>query len=1004
MKMPHRLSVLTLLLAALVCAPAARAADFHVIPFDVDPPLVVDGDLADWENVPNPIELKDKAHVTAGPETWKGPQDLSATLKLAWRQTGLFISAVVTDDVLAQACTGADIWKGDHISVFMDMVPGVNPKQTSFGNGQFQFGISPGSFGEKVGGIVLAPEIYVWAPAGASQTGGQVVAKRTDTGYILEAFLPWSRLKVTGVAMHKDVNFEFAVSDCDTPEPRQESWMTVDTKTWRRVRDRLVPMVFGDGNGQANAPVRGIAVKDAAKAERGKDLTITFTAPAVPASKDPFIFFKCRFHRPKVAGFASRALRVSLNGQRIEGKRLSNRPASSMYMSGKEATFVAPDGSITVPYAPSAAAFDKNPYYRLIDNIKGCEYEFNLAGLVKEGENTLTFQNLIKAGLKGDYDVVLEDVEFRVKAKGSKAAELKPAPTGPLPVYEPVKEFPKAWSGLKNTASTVTLTVNGESFTVASAFTAPDGKTYKGSSPFYAHTRKVIERGEWVEVHDTFKNLTNENVPIIQSHRCAIGADRVKDVYLSCVRMPSGQGRKSTPENPTALMTTAKSGLGLLPLSDVFRVHGDQTAEKDGIAIGDRQFVLKAGGEYTSEFAIVPVAKPDLWTFINATRRMMNVNFEMKVLSAFLSHREPTYDWSDNMLKKFIDNKSANVISKGLYCARWKGRVPQGLAWQELVKDPKNRAYYTDARDRIKRLYPDGSVKFSLYYHCFIDVMDESIEKYKDCRRLDANGEHMAYSLDHYKLYVPTLENAYGQAIGKGIDVRLDDLGADAFYWDEYNQSRGAYTYAPNMWDGCSADIDPKTYKIRRLKGAVHLLSLPFLKHHIKRIVDRVPAFFNGSPFTRTLGDLHFQCFTETGSITNCHRMVLYTPVALGDHLTERSQQDAYNVMLKALDWGCLYAWYSRIVMPTHKTLTEHMFPATPMELHEGFIICKERIVTNRSGRFGWGDDSDFSVYVYDRAGKITKGDEAKKVTQNGKTYAEVRIPEGYSAAVVRAQ
>ena len=64
--------------------------------------------------------------------------------------------------------------------------------------------------------------------------------------------------------------------------------------------------------------------------------------------------------------------------------------------------------------------------------------------------------------------------------------------------------------------------------------------------------------------------------------------------------------------------------------------------------------------------------------------------------------------------------------------------------------------------------------------------------------------------------------------------------------------------------------------------------------------------------------------------------------------------------------------------------------------------ICEERIVTNRSGLFGWGDTSDFTTYVYDRDGRITEGIEARKVKRNGKTYAEVRIPEGYSAAIVR--
>ena len=1001
-KMNCRSTASLLVLLWLAFDGVVWAADHYVIPYDVDPPIVVDGDLTDWENVPNAFDLKDKAHVTFGAGTWSGSEDLSGKIRLAWRSTGICVAAEVTDDIVSQTASGRDVWKADHVNLLMDLTPGVQMERSALGTGQFHIGISPGSFDVKVGGAPLSAEIVAWTPTDAPEKGGNVAARRTDDGYLIEAFVPWSRLKASAVTMHRDANFEFALSDCDTPEPRQETWMTVGTQVWTRTRARLLPVVFGDGNGKAQPPVRAIPIQQSAKVPQQQSLAFTFDSPAVPEGEDPFIFFKARFHREKVAGFAARMLWVAVNGKRVTGDRIANRPQKSLYMSGKEATFIAPDGGITVPYAPNTAAFDKHPYYRLIGNVKGCEYEFNLAGLLKQGENTVTFHNVASTQLQGDYGVVLEDVELRLKAKGATAVELKPAPTGPLPVYEPRRDFPKTWSHLEQHQGTIGLNVDDETFTIASTFTAPDGKTYRGSCPFYTHTREVIERGEWIEVRDTFKNLTNEHVPIIQAHTCSVGSERAKDVYLSCVRMPTGQGRKSEPANPTAFVTTTGSGLGMLPLNDVFRVHGDQSASEDAIAIGDRHFVLKAGSEYTAEWAVVPVAKPDLWSFINAVRRMTNVNFTMRVLSAFLAHGESTYQWSDTMLRNFIARKSANVISKGLYCAKWKGRVPQGLAWQELLKNPKNRAYYTDARDRIKKLFPDGRVKFGLYYHCFIDVMDENCEQYRDCRRLDANGNHMAYSLDHYKLYVPTLENEFGRAIGKGIDIRLDELGADAFYWDEYNQSRGAYTYAPSMWDDCSADIDPKTYKIRRLKGAVHLLSLPFLEHHIKRVIDRVPAFFNGAPFSRTLADLHFQCFTETGSITNCHRVVLYTPVALGDHLTERSQKDAYGVMLKALDWGCLYAWYSNIVIPTHKTITEHMFPATPIELHEGFIICEERIVTNRSGLFGWGDRSAFKVHVYDREGRITKATEAKQVTQNGRTYAEVRIPEGYSAAIVR--
>ena len=677
------------ILLCLAITHAGRAADYHVIPYDVDPPIVIDGDLADWENVPNAFELKNRANVTLGTAAWNGREDLSGKIRLTWHRTGICIAAEVTDDIVSQTASGKDLWKGDHVSLLVDLTPGVQTQRSALGDGQFHVGISPGSFDAKVGGKPLPAEIVVWTPADAPEEGGSVASCRTEDSYLIEAFIPWSRVGASPATMNKDATFEFALSDCDTPEPRQETWMTVGTAPWKRTRERLLPMVFGDGNGTAQPTARGIPIQASAKVLQGQSVSINFDAPTIPQGKDPFLFFKARFHRDKVAGFASRSLRLTINGERVTGDRIANRPQTSLYMSGKEATFIAPDGGITVPYAPSAEAFDKHPYYRLIGNVKGCEFEFDLAGLLRPGENTVTFHNTAPPKLQGDYDVVLEDVELRLKAKGTTAVQLEPAPTGPLPVCEPRKQFPKTWSHLEQRQGEVSLKVNGEPFTITSTFTAPDGKTYQGSSPFYTHTREVIERGEWIEVRDTFKNLTSEHVPIIQAHTCSPGPDRTADVYLSCVRLPTGQGRKSEPANPTALVTTAKSGLGLLPLNDVFRIHGDQSAAEGAITIGDRHFVLEADGQYTAEWAVVPVAEPDLWAFINATRRMMNVNFTMRVLSAFLAHGESTYEWSDTMLRNFIERKSVNVVSKALYCAKWKGRVPQGLHGKSCSRSPR---------------------------------------------------------------------------------------------------------------------------------------------------------------------------------------------------------------------------------------------------------------------------------------------------------------------------
>ena len=148
---------------------------------------------------------------------------------------------------------------------------------------------------------------------------------------------------------------------------------------------------------------------------------------------------------------------------------------------------------------------------------------------------------------------------------------------------------------------------------------------------------------------------------------------------------------------------------------------------------------------------------------------------------------------------------------------------------------------------------------------------------------------------------------------------------------------------------------------------------------------------------------LAFPCFVETGSISNCARAHLHSPIALGDHLTERSEEDAYGTMLAALDFGCVYHWYNDLnVRPTHHHLTRYMYPITPLELHEGFVIGKERIVTNRSGLFGFADASGHGAHVFDHEGREVEAYETPRVERDGKTYTELRIPEGWSAVIVR--
>ena len=984
-----------------LCFPGfAAGAEYCVVPFDVDPPIQVDGKLDDWGNIPNPISMPDKSHVTYIRE-WKlyeGPGDLSAVVRLAWRYDGLLVAADVTDDIVQQPYRGRDVWKGDYVNLWLDMTPAFESERTVLGKGQYHIGMSPGNFGGTAGGEgVIPPRVFAFMPQNMELPHGLVAAQRTDKGYVIEAFIPFADLEIEGVRRNTFAMFEIAVSDSDGTPAAQDYIMTSGTEKWALSRTRLLPLLFGDGNGQADTPGKTIAISsEEYRFKPNEARTLTFDVDTAPGDMDVFLFLRGRSQTEKAAGYCNWALAAEVNGKRLEEDRLSNRPASMRMPNGHTLNVIHTDGTLTVPHEPEFGAADADGHYRVIDQ-KASEFEFNLEGVLKPGRNELILRNTSREW-KGVYPrIIAGNVELRVRPRQAGTGVARPAPMGALPVIEPQRAFPKTYAGLKHAANRISLTVNGGAVDVVSRFSTPDGKWHDGATRYYSFQRTVEPRDEWIIVKDTFRNLTDQNLPLMYAHRCTPAI--TKDIWLAGLKIGAKRSRTAQPANHGAFAATDKGGVGLVALNDEFRVHHEQNALDGAIDLGDYSFVLQPGKEYTAEWAIVTTASPDFWRFVNTARRMLDVNFPLKHLFAFAFKRPPVYDWSDERLKQFITNKSANFVVQSNYGVLYKGKPARNTAWMMGPHD-----VYRDFQKRVHGLYPDGGVKTGIYYHCFLDTYEPNAERFAADRALDASGTHIRYGSGQYSymtLFVPTLENGFGKEIGKVVDMILDDIGADGVFWDEFSYSTVPFCYG--MWDGCSADIDRKTCQIRRLKCSLTLKSRAFRNFHVKRIMERgAPLLINGAPRTRTLARNKMQAFTETGSIVHCREMLLYSPVALGDHLTEREPRHAYKVMLNALDHGCLYAWYNTRIMPQHKMLTEHMFPFTPVEIHSGYVIGKERIITNRSGLYGWGDDAAFTAYVYDREGKATDKYPVKRVTQDGKSYAEVRIPGGYSVAIVR--
>jgi len=64
--------------------------------------------------------------------------------------------------------------------------------------------------------------------------------------------------------------------------------------------------------------------------------------------------------------------------------------------------------------------------------------------------------------------------------------------------------------------------------------------------------------------------------------------------------------------------------------------------------------------------------------------------------------------------------------------------------------------------------------------------------------------------------------------------------------------------------------------------------------------------------------------------------------------------------------------------------------------------LGEERIVTNRSGRYGWPDGSPAEVYVYDADGKQVAEPRVKQIPAGVGVLTEVRMPSDHFAILVR--
>ncbi len=1022
MRIPTTTAFLTLLCGSIALADTPSFS----IPFVQG--IEVEKGIEQWKPVAPIGDWNQKDRIVYGANNWTGPADLGGTAWMGWDEHNLYVAADITDDQVRQTGTGENLWRGDHVMVLMNVHPEAKLPPGRFQqSGQFMLGLNPGSL--STGGDLLAslpPEVYIWQPQYVSNSGIAITATRTKTGYAIQAAIPWEFL---GVRPHDGlkIDFDLCPSDCDTQEMQQQTLASLKPGKWEVSTARLLSGELKGGPKGATSAAAGAKVELSQKEvelQHGQTRNFTFTPPANTEGLVPVVSLKARLASKRLGG-ASYGLVVQVNGKPLEPERCINRPASVVFASGTTLSLFKAN-SWTLIYSPDYKAIHtdtKSSYYIAPGEFDAYDFRFNVQGLLKQGQNTVTVRDSSHPSQK--IPIAFEDLAIQwVPANQAKKPEEVIKAKPPVTVRPPKDLAPPAQARLSD-GGAIHFQAAGKTWTVESQFSSPDGKWLKmadtrqegwttfnrasGNHLSAATDRIALDRtirvlDQCIEIHEKLTNKTDQNQPVMIRHQLAWPVDQLAALTLNGRPMPLNRGITSDAANPTLLLkSTQGEGVALIPYDGVFRLHHQAFYLNGTAGLADSNLVLAPHATYEQVWQVYTIPSGDYWDLVNAVRKQWDTNFKLEGPFAFVDPRvvkgrDLQGDYTVEQMRTWLAKRNVGVPVVSDYDPIT-GAALQGLANKLEGKYLEKITHFIEV---IRQA--DPKLPILRYYHCFITGTPFDKEADPADALLDASGHQVFYSNNkHWPIFVPTTTNQYGRQMTQLAKDLVQKLKLNGIYWDEQQTSAVLYHYG-KPWDGVSGDIDRKTHKLIRTKSLVPLISAEFRYNLLDWMAqNNMVVLCNGQPYTPEDAKYKMHRFVETGSVTNLYDASLFSPCGLGDHLTERTGADVIRSQIRFLDYGCLYDYYSSQIDVKNPGLCRWMYPITPVALGPGYILGREKILTNRPGRYSWGDKTlpPVEVHVIDPTGQEIKAD-WKKVSADGIEWVQLTLPPGHAAAIVR--
>ncbi|MBQ6599405.1 MAG: hypothetical protein IJH79_17800 [Lentisphaeria bacterium] len=583
-----------------------------------------------------------------------------------------------------------------------------------------------------------------------------------------------------------------------------------------------------------------------------------------------------------------------------------------------------------------------------------------------------------------------------------------------------VRELPRPDFSCTDGKNGLAVTFGGQTYTIRSAFSIPGERTKTitvgDDNPFYTVTRKLDKKENRIDIFDTFTSKTDKLIGLRIAYE--MDSKPFPKIYLAGDSSPS-RSMNQDGRNPSVFFPDPKhgTGLGLLAQDDVFRVQNVQYCEKGKAGIKTETFALSPGESRTVEWSVYPVRSEDYFDFVNEVRKDWQVNFTIP--GQLHLSMNVFRDWQKEPWKA-VDFHRKNGITMNVYGVHyWRYMEGEQKNWNAAVFGPaimkeKSRAnvggkieprdveplrmFEKSIFETAKKIMPD--LKRLYYIHTQWSTEVDDYQTYADSALRTKDGKFYTGIEEPYHFFIPTLNNSFGKAMQETLDKIFQYYDPDGIYIDESTCSPLRLSY--DMWDKVSVELD-RNNNVKNKIGYVTLLKMPFMMKLYDKIINEHHKILiaNFGPETKTERQFHFPRFEETCNSWWIFYSHLYTPIQLGDVSTYgRTPEENMADIRNAMKNGALY--YHYLNTSASPTITQKMFPFTPIEIHSKWLVGKERILTCVSGDFGWhGGKNLAEIFVYDKFGKSTGDYSAEFFADNGDVRVRLHLRDGQCAVIL---